>query len=718
MTNRSPSHSRVVSLLVSVAVAMLLLSPTMSFNSKAEDIPHENYDLVKSNLDVIIALLRTSIAYSENALGKMYTESMVQVEENLTVVRGLLTPAERILERIRDIASSYENLSRLLPPFNDLSAQMDSFSSMEVSLLGARDDVVSASRLVNLTEEQMVSALDSIGRFKALIDQMNRTIDSMLVSADGIIGLVVEGNQPFTDNRLIPLIEQLRDLLYSIEVEIDRLVTEGGVPWDPSLPFSLLWLSAGDYYLGDQITGGGYLYFDGGFPVGHLVTIRMDGADLTSAITSSGGRFSFTYPIPLNASWLGTHVLQATSMTPTGPLNSDSITIRILLVPTTISLHVNSKLLRLEDQLHADVQVKDFRKRPLADASCYFLLDGQNLSFRTDTLGGYKTFWEASDLGYGVHTLQAFYVGELPYEPSSSDVTTVVIDIPTSVDLNLFETRYFHGYHVVGNGTLVANGTTPMPGQEITLSIDGIVVANLTTGPNGEFAFAVSTESMTMGTHTIVAAFLHHESIWRYSQDEQSFTVYGLKVVKYPFWPIIPKWSFGPGDTIPYLFIGQYAYFFWLLVLMGAAIAIRVIQIKDKRKRLQPGRTEVLESLEKGAEAMPATAAEIAGMAMELLMAADGPTNANERIVWYYQRLLAFLSAKANIAIRTSMTHWEVARILKILGFPVRPVDRATILFERALYSGALLSDDDAVMMSTALTDLVRVKPAEGSHAG
>jgi hypothetical protein len=257
-----------------------------------------------------------------------------------------------------------------------------------------------------------------------------------------------------------------------------------------------------------------------------------------------------------------------------------------------------------------------------------------------------------------------------------------------------------------------------MPDQDITLSVDGIVVSNLTTGPNGEFSFSVSTESMPVGAHTIVAAFLHHESIWRYSQDEQSFTVYGQKIVKYPFWPIIPKWSFGPGDTIPYLFIGQYAYFFWLLVLLGAAIAIRVIQIKDKRKRIQPGRTEVLESLEKGAEAMPATAAEIAAMAMEVLSSADGPTNANERIVWYYHRLLAFLSARANIAIRTSMTHWEVARVLKILGFPVRPVDRATILFERALYSGALLSDDDAVMMSTALTDLVRVKPAEGSHAG
>lgn len=717
VTTRPLSPSRVVSLFVSAAVAMLLLSPTMSLSSKAEDIPHENYDLVKSNLDVVIALLRTSITYSENALGRMYNESMIQVEENLTVVRGLLTPAELILDRIRNIASSYENLSRLLPPFNSLSAQMDSFSSMEVSLLGARDEVVSASHLATLTGEERLSALNSIKTFNTLVDQMNKTIDEMLVSANGIIGLVVEGNQPFTDNRLIPLIEQLRDLLYAIQAEMD-LVTQEGVPWDKNQPFSLLWLSAGDYYLGDQLTGGGYLYFDGEFAVGHLVTIRMDGANLTSAITSSGGKFSFAYPIPLNASWLGSHVLQATSMTPAGVLNSDSITIRILLVPTTISLHVDSKLLRLEDQLQADVQVEDLRERPLADAPCYFLLDGENLSFRTDTLGEYRALWDASDLGYGTHTLQAFYVGELPYEQSSSNVTTVVIDIPTSVDLNLFETRYFHGYYVVGNGTLIANGTTPMPDQEITLSIDGIVVANLTTGPNGEFSFSVSTESMTTGAHAIVAAFLHRESIWRYSQDEQSFSVYDQKVVKYPFWPIIPKWSFGPGDTIPYLFIGQYAYFFWLLVLMGAAIAIRVIQIMDKRKRLQPGKTEVLESMEKGAEAMPATAAAIAEMAMEVLKVADGPINPNERIVWYYQRLLAFLSAKANIAIRTSMTHWEVARILKILGFPVRPVDRATILFERALYSGALLSDDDAVMMSTALTDLVRVRPAEGSHAG
>ncbi len=264
MTRRSPSPKRAVSLSVSAAVAMLLLFPTMSFNSRAEDIPHENYDLVKSNLDVVIALLKTSIAHSENALVRMYNESMVQVEENLTIVRGLLTPAELILDRIRNIAGSYENLSRLLPPFSSLSAQMDSFSSMEVSLLGARDDVVSASHLASLTGEERLRALDSIRTFNSLILQMNKTIDGMLVSANGIIDLVVDGDQPFTDNRLIPLIEQLRDLLNAIQAEID-LITQEGVPWDKNQPFCLLWLSAEDYYLGDQLSGGGYLYFDGAF---------------------------------------------------------------------------------------------------------------------------------------------------------------------------------------------------------------------------------------------------------------------------------------------------------------------------------------------------------------------------------------------------------------------------------------------------------------------
>jgi len=695
----------------------MMILPAFVVNSSADEIPHENYDLAKSNLDVVISLLRTSIGYSENALQRMHNESMDQVEQNLTIVSGLLTPADRILNEIRNIAGSYENLSRLLPPFNSLSAQMDSFSSMEVSLLGARDDVVSASRLANLTGEEMLKALDSIRTVNSLILQMNNTIDDMLFSANGIIGLVVEGSQPFTDNRLIPLIEQLRDLLHTILAEID-LITHEGVPWDNTQPFSLLWLSAGDYYLGDHITGGGYLYFDGTFMVGHMVAIQMDGTNLTFANTSSGGRFSFSYPIPLNASWLGSHVLKATAITPAGVLSSNIVTIRILLMPTSISLVVESHLLTIEDELVADARLMDVRERPLENAPCHFILDERTLPFKTDSQGNFSESWKVSGLGYGTHVLQAFYDGELPYEPCASNVETIIVDIPTSVSLNLFATRYFAGYSVVGNGTLDANGTTPMPDQDITLSIDGVVVANLTTGQDGQFAFSVSTDSMALGGHTIVAAFLHREPIWRYSQDQKSFTVYGLKIGKYPFWPSMPKWSFGPGDTIPYLFVGQYAYFFWLLVLMAVAIVVRVVQMSGKRRRLRPSKAEIIESLENVAEPGTIPSAAMAELAKDMLTGEVGPINPNERIVWYYQRLLAFLSAKANIALRRSMTHWEVARILKILGFPVRPVERATILFERALYSGVSLSDDDVVMMSTALTDLMRIQAKGGPLAG
>ena len=713
----SRPHLRTSRLCFAALASIMMALPALAVNSRADEIPHENYDLVTSNLDVVISLLRSSIAYSENALQRMNNGSMDQVEQNLTVVRGLLTPAGLILDKIRDIAGSYESLSRLLPPFTSLSAQMDSFSSIEVSLLAAIDEVVSASQLTNLTGEEMLKALDSIGKGNSLILQMNNAIDDMLVSANGIVDLVVEGSLPFTDNHLIPLIEQLRELMPAILSEIDMITSEG-IPWNGTQSFSLPWFSAGDYYLGDQIIGGGYIFFDGAFAVNHMVTIQMDGTNLTFANTSSSGKFSFSYPIPLNASWLGSHFLKSTVITPTGILNSNIVTIRILLMPTTISLVVSNELLTIDDELVVDTQLIDVRKRPLENASCHFTLDGQNLTFRTDSLGNFLDSWKASNLSYGKHMLQAFYDGELPYESSASNFKTIVVDIPTSVSFNLSATQYLTGYYVVGDGTLVANGTTPMPDQEITLSVDGVVVANLTTGQDGQFAFSVSTDPMALGGHTIVAAFLHRESIWRHSQDEKSFTIYDLKTGKHPFWPIMPKWSFGPGDTIAQLLVGQYAYFFWLLVLMAVVITIRVIQMMNKRKRLQPSKTETLESLEKVAEPGTIAAAAMAELAKDMLKGEGGPANPNERIVWYYQRLLAFLSAKANIAIRTSMTHWEVARVLKILGFPVRPVEKATILFERALYSGASLSDVDVVMMSTALTDLVRVQSKEGSSAG
>ena len=689
-----------------------MLSPGFAINAKADDIPHENYDLVSSNLNVVLQLLRSTITYSEYGLQAMYDENMGYVDQNLTAVRGLLTPAARLLSEIRDIAESYENLSKLLPPFSSLSSQMDSFASMEGSLLGARDDVVSASRLENMTGDEMLAAIAAIQYVNSLIAQMNGTIDQMLVSANGIINLTVDGSQPFTDNQLIPLIERLRELLFTIEYEVDIIAREG-IRWNETQSFSLLWLSAADYYLGEQIVGGGYLYFNGSFAPNHEVNVTMDGDNLTSVLTTSAGRYSFSYPIPVNASWLGQHTLQATAITPNGTLSSATVTIRILLKPTILTLSISSTLLAYDEDLMASVSLEDFRGVSLPGAPCHFILDGTNITFATNLVGEYDQSWSAPELGFGTHHLQAFYEGELPYAPSASENLSFVVDIPTNVSVTLFITRLFTGYYIVGSGTLLANGTTPLADQNITLSVDGIALDNVTTGENGEFAFSIPSEGMTLGAHTLRAEFLHRDIIWRYSYAEQGFSIYGAKQGKYPFFPVIPGWGgLFPPDTFPYLFIGSYAYVFWLLVLLLAGITIRLLRTSKTRREHAARATpsEVLEPMDKIIAPFAPAQVSAEEFAAEMGPEDEGPATPNQRIVWYYQRLLSFLTRREKLSLRASMTHWEVARMLKAVGYPSNPVDRITLLFEQALYSGTDLSDNETVQMSTSMTKLITVR--------
>jgi hypothetical protein len=713
MTKLPRRPSRNFALCVTVFLAFVLVSPGVIIGARADDIPHENYDLVGSNLDFVISLLRSSIRYSEGGLMAMYNQSMADVETNLTVVRGVLIPAERLLVEIKNLTESYGNLSYLLPSFGTLSTQMDSFASMEVSLIGARDTIVSASLLANLTGAEYLNALDAIIRVKSLIDSMYRTIDDMLVSANTTIALVVDGVKPFTDNQLVRLIEKLRDLLFLIDVRIDAIITEQ-IPWSRTEPFLIFWLSATSYYLGEQISGGGYLYFDGTFAPDHLVQIVMDGQNLTSTQTSGVGEFAFSYPTPIDASWLGAHSLHATADTPNGTLNSAAIGIQILLIPTTLRLDLSQILLSPPESLTASAALTDVKGDSIVSAPCYLILDAENITFTTDSSGEFERSWTGFDLGYGTHSFQAFYEGELPFAPSNSSIVSVEVNIPTSVQVTLLSDRAYLGYFLVVNGSLAANGSTPLPGFEVTLLVDGTAIANITTDAQGKFRLSVPTEGMSLGGHTLVAAFLHREYIWRYSDDSASFTVYGSKQAKYPFFPSIPGWGgLSPPGSFTYLFIGPNAYYFWLLILLLVGITIRVMQTRNARKKaLAKARSQMLVSLEQIAEALPTPVPTMDQFAEEIAKEEERQATPNDRVIWYYQRLLAFLTRRDSLSLRASMTHWEVAKLLKNFGYPSSPVDGATILFEKALYSGDELTDNDTVLMSTTLTKLIGAKKA------
>ncbi|MEM4265443.1 MAG: hypothetical protein QW505_06675 [Thermoplasmata archaeon] len=687
--------------ITSILVLMLLLVPSVQlFSSRGQaEIPHENYDLIKSDLDVVIRLLNSSIRASERAFMDMYNESMDAVDQDLRVVVGILEPAGALLDKIVNLAESYKNLSALLPPFVALSEQEQKFASYEREFLSVRALLIAYIDSKNLTGENLTAATREVARGRALIERMNSTIDEMLIHATEINELIVGDSHPFLPNDMIPLIEKLRELLLLFSIEFEDIV-HNRIPWEEALPFLILWVKDTSLYLGETIVGGGYLFFNGSFRAGRAVEIRIDNNISIYATTFSGGQYGFRFDIPVNVSWLGLHTVQSFAFTGWENLSSNVITIRVSLIPTTLRLSVDRTLLTLDDDLTIKASLKDVYGRGVETANCTLRRDALETNFSTDGKGSFSIVWESSEIGLGTHTISARFLGMLPFAPCDSNVVRITVNIPTRMNLTLFEDRYIMGYSILGNGTLYANRSEPLGGQIVTLSIDGKRVANVTTRDDGSFAFGLSTTelNLTVGTHTLVAAFIYRDSMYRYCQAEAKFTIIVRQaILPYPFFPFIPGWGGvgGLGDLIN-LFFGEYAYLTWLLILIILIIIIRSWQLRKKRRALAAAEAEKI--FEPTAEQV---AAAQAASEAEPESERKPPEDPNGRIVWYYNYLLRTLTRKRMISILDSMTHWEVARLLRSLGYPLREVDSVTILFEMAFYSGTTLSDEDARTMAS-----------------
>lgn len=712
---KGQARGRLLSLLV---VGLLLISSIQLFSARGEaEIPHENYDLISSDLEVVIRLLNSSIRASERAFMAMYNESMDEVDQQLSIVSGILKPAGDLLDKIIDLAESYKNLSTLLPPFVSLSEQELKFADMEREFLSIRSILIAYIDVKNLTGENLTGALSEVAKGRALIANMNETIEKMLVHASEINDLTLNESHPFLPNDMISLIEKLRELLLIFEMEFEDVV-HNRIPWNETLPFLILWIKDTSLYLGETIIGGGYLFFNGSFRAGRTVEIRIDDNISIYATTVSGGRYSFEFEIPVNISWVGYHTVQSFAFTGWENLSSDIITIRVSLIPTTLRLSVDKTLLTLEDDISIEATLKDVYGRGVQTENCTLKRDALETNFSTDDKGGFSIVWESAEIGLGVHSISARFHGMTPFAPSDSNTVTITVNIPTRINLTLFEDRYLRGFSVLGNGTLYSNHSEPLGKQIVTLIIDGEIITNVTTRDDGSFAFSLSTTelNLTVGTHTLVAAFIYRDSMWRYCRAEATFVIIVRQaILPYPFFPFIPGWGGvgGLGDLIN-LFFGEYAYLTWLLILLILVIIIRSWQMR--KKRLTKAAVAETEDIFKSTSEPSPQAADAAepGIAAERAP----PENPNGRIVWYYNYLLRTLTKKRMISILESMTHWEVARLLRTLGYPLEDVDKVTILFEHAFYSGSSLSDSDAQTMISSVERLEAVGLGGASGAG
>lgn len=685
------------------ALALLVVLSATPFGAMAE-IPHENYDLASSDLDTVIQLLNSSIRSSEGSLRALNDEDTVLAGQYLDRVSDVLKPADDILSDIQDVAGSYEDLNALLPPFTSLYESESSFLAMEAELLHARNDIVSSSELLNLSDEDMIAALDAIKRFNSLVDQMNSTIDEMLVHALAIDALTVDGTTPFVPNDLAELIEQLRDMIDKIVTDMQAIIDDG-IPWDNDVSFLLIWVVDPSLYLGETIVGGGYLFVHGTFVAGHPVDISMDGGLLLQVITGTGGRYAFSKAIPLNESWLGSHTVVAHADTVNLTVDSDPVQITISLVPTSIRLTADMSVMSRDQQVTLEAKLKDVKGMPVPLMNCTLRLDGDDEAFVTDDAGSQEWSWAGSELGFGTHIASASYHGVLPYASCSSNTVKVVVDIPTNITINLFSDRLREGYYVVGNGTLTSNGSQPMAARNVSLYVDGGYVRDIKTQANGVFAFSISTDNMTTGTHTLRAAFELREDIWRYSEAEASFVIITYRFSDYPFFPWIPGWNIGLGEEIPYLFFGENAYYTWMFIILVIGIVIKALQVRKGRMARESQRVlSPDEVVGEGLEPEPHDARDWAPV-----QAPEWLSGANERIVWHYNHLIAFLMRRRRIGIADNMTHWEVARLLQSLGYPESTTKKVTVLFEKAYYSGTTLSEADVIQMGSSAHSLKRV---------
>ena len=697
---------------LSILILASLLSTVAIAGTTRAEIPHENYDIANPDLATVINLLNTSIRASEEALQGFYNQTLADADNYLAMVDNILVPAEQVLSQIEDIAGSYENLSIVLPPFLELRSQMESFSSYESDLLDARALLLGLKDFTNLSDEDLVTALGLVKTVNSLAANMNRTIDNMLVSADSITEMIVDDRTPFKPNYLRPLIEKLRELLSQVLAEIDPIIHDE-IPWGPERSFLVLWVENTTVYLGERIVGGGYLFYNGSFRGHHLVHVLWDGTQIIGTTTGQNGAYGFILTLGINTSLLGQHRMTATAVTPYTSLSSDEITVLVLLMPTTLGLDLDKKEMSITDSVIAKMTLVDVYGRPVPQAECSLDVDGDSHLVSTDATGTVSRTFDGTDLGFGIHSFGATYFGVPPYESSSSDVLLLDVSIPTRIELELFSEKFAPGYIIVGKGKLIANQTQPLESQRIALLIDEHLALNVTTDEAGQFAISIPSTDLAGGTHTLRAAFADHGVIWRYCDADVNFVITKLRRAQYPFFPFFPGWQTGPQETIPYLFFGPYAYYFWLLMLAVLAVIVRTLQAR--RARSSSPRTTVVEvplaAMAAGVEAASPSPEQF----VDWTAAPESPRDPNARIVWLYGMLLEFLRKKRKVTITEDMTHWEVARLLRSLGYPRDSVERVTILFERAFYSGSALSDIDSVGMSVAM-DGVRAGGAENAQ--
>jgi len=689
-----------------LAIALVLLLNAGQYVSA--EIPHENFDLIKTNLEMVVQMLNQGINMTEQTMICCIDDRPSDAHKNLVSLDSILDPADELIGQIQDVASSYYNLSYLTPPFENLSMGGHGFVATQISFLS---DFQQMKALIGSTlpTDQVPETLESMSEARGTIYTMERYLDIMDSATSSIANLTVSDSKAFNTTNLEKLIDRMRSMLEDYRYMLNNLFFL--IQWGRS--FVLLILDKDTYPLGEIVKITGFL-FNGPNPiVGKPCEIWKDGEQFNTVISDLNGTFNDAWKIPIDAAELGHHNISARAIIE-GETFSDTKGLVVVKIPTDLRLYLNGERFSPGETIVASAYLLDYKLRPISGRYVSYLFEGRYIDTITSYSGRAELRMSSSDLDWGKYSLFAFFYGTEIYDPSSNETGHFSINLNTSLSLTLSAHTVRQGDEVTITTSLYAksqysNASKPLSGREISIRMDSSMIATGLSDENGGFVYIFNTSRVPAGSHIITALFFSHEPKY---EDASS-----LSQVLVVYVPSSEETDQGEGGWWSHM-AGN---FLWFLILIIIIIILAILMLS--KDTIQKSKTTELRGTPRisaegtkskgqkskeliGAEAEAALLAEAmaAGVLPGVDYSALGPRGA---IIKRYGILLIALRIRRKVPIQDHMTAREISGLLRKRGYPEDETAKLTVGFERAMYSGKEITADDWERFS-ALADTIQ----------
>ena len=701
-------NSKATRLAAIVLVFVIAASPYAS-----AEIPHENFNLVSSSIDVIVQMLNQTINATELALVSCINQDPFNGERNLQLVDTILEPVGMLILMIQETGGIETNLTYLTPPFENLSEGGHSFVAKQSSfLIGIAD--LRALIGKELTPIEAYDAKQRLTEMTRTVALMNDDLDYMDESADEIANLTVKGDYPFDTAYLKELIDRLRMMLP------DYMDMLGEILWLVKWidPFVTLGMTKDLYYLGEEAIGIGFV-FDGNKPLaGADVFVDKDNAsfNFTTVTTNANGMYKFTWSIPRDPAALGVHSFLVRAWVNSSWYMPPSRSyIMVEKIPTHVSISLDARRYSPAQWVNATATLVDYKGMPVIDYNAslshivsifkgappqkqesvqFFLDDVAGVNGTTTGLGTVNWPFSAATAGYGTHEIYARFNGSPIYQPSKSGTENFDVNHQTALMLNLSEHRVKPGTFVNITAWL-DNASQPLSNRTVTIYFDDSVLVAKKTDANGSILYRLNTTNISTGTHILRAYFSSNEIKYTSAVSDDEFLTIYVDPTDNNNPPPPPPPDQNKNNWLPD----------WLwIILLGIVILMLAIVLvaTDTLKNVRDA------NLRRKRKAEEAKALAIAGKSSEIFTLAGVPavSGANggfdygimppkTAIVMLYMALLSHLSVDRKMAILPTMTARDISRMLMVKEFPAESVGQVTKVFERAKYSAENITKDD-----------------------